>query len=113
VSGYDRPGAWVRRVAIRLAVRSARLRLRRANAERSAWTPTVAGSPADMDLRRAVVELPRGQRAVVVLHYLEDRPVDEVAELLGCSANTVRVQLHRARKRLAVALREENHRVDV
>jgi DNA-directed RNA polymerase specialized sigma24 family protein len=113
VSGYDRPGAWVRRVAIRLAVRSARLRLRRASAERSAWAPGATAGPADVDLRRAVVALPRGQRAAVVLHYLEDRPVEEVAELLGCSPNTVRVHLHRARKRLAVALGEERDPVDV
>ncbi|HKF00216.1 MAG TPA: sigma-70 family RNA polymerase sigma factor [Actinomycetes bacterium] len=108
VSRYDRPGAWVRRVAIRLAVRSARLRLRRSSAERSAWAPGATAGPADLDLRRAVVGLPRRQRVAVTLFYLEDRPVDEVADLLGCSPSTVRVHLHRARRRLATALRQED-----
>jgi RNA polymerase sigma-70 factor (ECF subfamily) len=40
----------------------------------------------------------------VVLFYFEDRPVDEVADLLGCSAQTARVHLFRARKRLGELL---------
>lgn len=113
ISRYDRPGAWVRRVAIRIAVRSARLRLRRASAERSAWSPGPAAGPADLDLRRTLVRLPRRQRAAVTLFYLEDRPVAEVAELLGCSPATVRVHLHRARQRLATVLGQEGDDVRV
>ena len=77
-------------------MRSARLRLRRSSAERSAWVPGATAGPADLDLRRAVVGLPRRQQVAVTLFYLEDRPVDEVADLLGCSPSTVRVHLHRA-----------------
>ena len=43
----------------------------------------------------------------MVLFYLEDRPMNEVADLVGCSTSTGFVQLHHARKRLAAALREE------
>lgn len=110
---YDRPGAWARRVAIRDAVRAAGRRRRVIDAE-AVWERT--RSPADrrsidIDLARAVLELTPMQRACVVLHYLEDRPVAEVARLLSCSEGSVKTHLHRGRTRLAVLLgdSEEEH----
>jgi RNA polymerase sigma-70 factor (ECF subfamily) len=62
--------------------------------------------PVDLDVLRAVRELPSSQRAAVALFYLEDRPVSEVAEILSCSEMTAKVHLHRARKRLAELIGE-------
>jgi RNA polymerase sigma factor (sigma-70 family) len=109
VSTYDQPGAWVRRVAIRRAVK---VRDRRRNEPR---LDPVGEAPIDVpdpDLARAVASLPRAQRAAVALYYLEDRPVAEVAQLMGCSESTVRVHLHRARHRLAAALAPSCERKD-
>lgn len=51
---------------------------------------------ANADLRRIVVtalaELPRGQRATVVLRYYCDLSEAETAETLGCSVGTVKSQ---------------------
>ena len=47
------------------------------------------------------------QRAVVVLFYFEDRPMDEIAVLLGCSTSTGWSHLHTARHKLALLLTEE------
>ena len=44
--------------------------------------------------------LPELQRAAVVLRFYEDRPDDEIAELLGCRPATVRSLIHRALTRL-------------
>ena len=55
----------------------------------------------------AIRDLTPRQRAIVVLFYLEDRPMDEVADLVGCSTATGYVQLHQARHRLAELLSEE------
>jgi RNA polymerase sigma-70 factor (sigma-E family) len=105
ISKYERPGAWVRRVAIRLAGRARRARrITFALSENH-----VAGQvvPPDPDLQRALLALPPSQRAAVVLHYLEGRPVAEVGSILGCATATAKVHLHRARKRLGALLGEE------
>jgi RNA polymerase sigma-70 factor (ECF subfamily) len=106
ISRYDRPGAWVRRIAVRMAIREVRRERRRPDVELEAALPTVA-EPADADLRRAIRGLPPMQRAAVVLFYFEDRPTAELSDILGCSDATVRVHLYRARKRLAEVLGEE------
>ena len=106
VSHYDRPDAWVRRVAIRMAVRAIRREgLRRRYEPRVEVSPPPG--PVDLDVLRAVAKLPGAQRAAVVLFYLEDRPVTEVADILACSEVTAKVHLHRARKRLAQLLGDE------
>lgn len=103
VSRYDRPGAWVRRVAIRKAVQVTRREARRPWLERRAAN-AVAGpsSPAAIagDMWAAVRSLPAQQRAVVALFYYEDLPVEDVAHVLGCSTSAVKVHLHRAREAL-------------
>jgi RNA polymerase sigma factor (sigma-70 family) len=109
VSGYDRPGAWVRRVAIRLAVKD-RDRERRRPVEHERWvTHPDHGTDhgVDIDVRRALAELPKQQRAAVVLHYFVGLDTPAVADALGTSESTARVHLHRARHRLAELLREE------
>jgi RNA polymerase sigma-70 factor (ECF subfamily) len=108
VSRYEAPDAWVRRVAIRLAVRDMRRERRRfvLTSRASVETPTY-DTVMDVDLLAAIKSLPPQQRSVVVLFYYEDRPMDEIADILGCSTSTGWVHLHRARKRLGALLTEE------
>ena len=105
VSRYERPEAWVRRVAIRLAMRSMR-RERMLGVRLLAMSRQVEESAPDLDISEAIGLLPGSQRAAVVLHYLEDRPASEIGRILGCSEATARVHLHRGRKRLAALLRQ-------
>lgn len=113
VRRYDRPGAWVRRVAIRDAVRATnRTRGQRPLPAEPSWPapPAVLDDPL---LLAAVRALPGQQRAAVVLYYLEDRPTSEVANLLGCGEATVRVHLRRARARLAEELDDTHSHQEV
>lgn len=55
-------------------------------------------------VRAALATLPRQQRAVLVLRYIEDLPEAAVAELLGCSAGTVKSHAHRGLRTLRAAL---------
>lgn len=100
---YDRPGAWVRRVAIRDAVRSAE-RVKRPSPWKATATSPLELAADRIDLVRALQEITPRQRAAVALHHLGGWPVDEVAESLGCSEATVRVHLHRGRTALAEIL---------
>ena len=106
VSRYDRPAAWVRLVAVRLATRIAKRQSRLVSIE-AAWPFACVSRPLDLDLIAAIRQLPPKQRAAIALHYVEDLPVNEIAGALGCSASTASVHLHRARTRLAELLAEE------
>ena len=57
-------------------------------------------------LDEAVVQLPQGYRIVFVLHDVEGLEHSEIASLLGCSVGTSKSQLHRARMKLRLLLRQ-------
>ena len=73
--------------------------------QRSGWArrvsldvpvPDTAGQAPDtetmLDMRAALAGLPPRQRATLVLRFYCDLNVDQTAELLGCSAGTVKSQ---------------------
>lgn len=51
-------------------------------------------------VRRAINRLRQADREVLILHYLEEHSIANVAEMLRLSRNAVEVRLTRARKRL-------------
>jgi RNA polymerase sigma-70 factor (sigma-E family) len=53
-------------------------------------------------LWRAIGGLSPRQRAVIVLHYYEELPLAQAADVLGCSLGAVKSQLNRALTRLRV-----------
>ncbi|GAB2635852.1 SigE family RNA polymerase sigma factor [Kribbella swartbergensis] len=111
ISRYDAPDAWVRLVAVRLAANRHRNSHRFAQLFRR-LTPENAPDPADGyagDLERALAELPMPARQVVVLHYVCDLSVAQVADTLGIAEGTVKSRLSRAREALSVTLRSEDH----
>jgi len=57
-------------------------------------------------VRQAVELLPKGQRATLVLAYYQQLTYREVAEVLGCSLGTVKIQMYRALRTLARRLPE-------
>lgn len=64
--------------------------------------------PSAIELLDVLRELSHTQRAALVLHYYADRPVREVAALLGSTPAAVSVHLHRARRRLKTLLEDRD-----
>ena len=100
----DKPGAWVRRVALN---RASNVR-RRSGREHRALTrlrvvrpEPVASALPDDELWALVRSLPDQQRRAVVLHYVGDLTVADVADAMECSEGTVKTHLSRARAQLA------------
>lgn len=104
---YERPGAWVRRVALNLAShhrnrrRSEQRAVDRLGRQRPSEPYAYADGSAGDDFWALVRRLPPRQAAAVALHHLEDRPVAEVAVILGCAEGTAKAHLHKGRAALA------------
>lgn len=109
------PEAWVRTTAHRLAVSRWRKTLLRRRAPDRATTPHATGLLATttspdgdhVDLVRALHQLPHEQRRALVLHYLADLPVADIAVETGAPIGTVKARLSRGRAALAALLAED------
>jgi RNA polymerase sigma-70 factor, ECF subfamily len=107
VSVMERPVAWVYVVALNRFRRE----LRRQRSEPPAGA-THSDDPAAsvavvVSVRAALDTLSPRQRTAVVLRYLGDLRLAEVAEAMGCSVGTVKATLHNALRKLRVDLEEE------
>ncbi|MEV6366763.1 SigE family RNA polymerase sigma factor [Micromonospora musae] len=109
VSRYDDPVAWVRRVAWNLATsRWRRLRTAQSWLRRQREEHMPGPGPERVALTAALAQLPANQRRAVVLHYLADLSVGQIAEQEGVPEGTVKSWLYRGRTALAVQLAGEN-----
>ena len=104
-------GAWVGRIARRMAVARAQSAGRRATAAGEPERELVGDDSADplrhvvalersTRLRRAVDELPPDQRQVVALRFFQDMPLERIALETDVPLGTVKSRLHRALARL-------------
>ena len=102
------PSAWVRKVTVRRAGRTAHRRLLEARTLArllAGRPPAVTELPEeDAEVWRAVRALPSRQAQVIALRYVADAPVAEIAQVLGLAEGTVKAQLHRGRVALAARL---------
>lgn len=58
-------------------------------------------------LNKAMEKLDADERAVITLFYMEDKPVSEIALILGMTESNTKVKLHRIRKKLYVLITKE------
>jgi len=113
VADYDDPGAWVRRVLVNKSTsRFRRLRTETKGLLRLSGQAQHPISPSEpnAEVWEAVRSLPPRQAQAIALQYWEDRPVAEIADILGCSPETVKTHLKRGRTALATML--QSHRPD-
>jgi RNA polymerase sigma factor (sigma-70 family) len=56
-------------------------------------------------INSAIGDLPQKQKAAILLYEVEHLPVKKIAELLECSEGAVKFNLHEARNKLRIALK--------
>ena len=101
-------GAWLRRIAIRIAVARACARpvAIQLDAARLDWGAAAFAADNDPEaetieaewragLIEAIGGLPESQRRVILLRFFEDRTLQEIAALTGDPLGTVKSRLHR------------------
>jgi len=57
-------------------------------------------------IQAAISNLPDKQRAVILLAYYDDLPMDDIAQILSIPVGTVKSRLHHAMKTLKLELKE-------
>ena len=62
----------------------------------------------EAEFMQALKQLPPPQRAVLLLHFVEDFPLEEIAEVTGVALGTVKSRLHYAKKALRDLLELRN-----
>lgn len=119
-AGRSRVSTWIMGIAYRKAMKL-RTRLQRWTGrfkaadwseviERTVGTEGHTQSLAERDLMyRAIQQLPPKQRAVVELTYYFGYSYDEIAEIVGCPANTVKTRMFHARGKLRQLLPQLGH----
>ena len=58
-------------------------------------------------LQQAMNQLEADERALITLYYLEEKPLSEVAFILGMTEGNAKVKLHRIRKKLYVLIKNQ------
>ena len=58
-------------------------------------------------LQQAMNQLEADERALITLYYLEEKPLAEVAFILGMTEGNAKVKLHRIRKKLYVLIKNQ------
>jgi len=105
---HTAPEAYARRALVNRAANRRRRFLRRPEKPLAEWDVATADRTDDMVLRDAVVTALRTltphQRAAVVLRFLEDLPVADVAAALDCSVGAVKSHTARGLARLRTEL---------
>lgn len=111
----DDPEGYIRTAMVRIMAnhrrRGGRERLMAQTPDRPVEDPGLAGVIAGAAVEATLAGLARRMRAVLVLRYVDQLSDVEIAQLLGCSAGTVRSQAARALAKLRTTrdLEEENH----
>jgi RNA polymerase sigma-70 factor (sigma-E family) len=112
-TGADNIDGYVHRILVRRYLDERRLRWSRVQLGDSHAAAAVAAPDHSIDERDELItalrSLPKGQRVVVVLRFVNDLSVESTADALGCSVGNVKSQCSRGLAALREALGTERH----
>ena len=108
IQTYDDPGAWVRRVLVNKKIsagRRLRTEAKTMGRLRSRRIDSAVEIPEHVnEVWEAVCRLPRRQAEAIALFYWEDRPIADIAAIMGLRVETVKTHLKRGRATLSETL---------
>lgn len=106
--GCSRFGTWLYRIAYNEWVSQVRRRREERMGDTTCETEETLvpsrASDARMDVTRAMASLSEPERTVVLLFYMEDRPIKEICDITGFPSGTVKSHLSRAKAKMARVL---------
>lgn len=113
---------WIYAIAYRAALSQARKHSYREHAmdehELASLSDTVVDESLDetnetrlMLLRRAIPRLKTEEQALITLFYREGKSLQEIATIMGQKEGTLKVWLHRTRKKLYILMRKEEEKL--
>jgi len=108
-------GSWLFGIAHQKVFQHWRKRKENLFDEFPAWPDAFEDSPDDLLIRREqeagfmklLEQLPLAQRSVLLLHYIEDFPLEEIGRITETQIGTVKSRLHYAKKSLRKLLEEK------
>ena len=99
------PEGWIRRVALNQSISQWRKLKRLLPLSESDLPEPAAGNSLGSGLLvESLAQLPKRQRTALVLHYVADLPIEQVAREMGVRPGTVKSMLSRGRQQLSVLL---------
>ena len=111
--GRAAPSTWLYTIARNTCLSALRSAAHRKTDQLDSITEPIAAGPATssdvlnrIELERCLERLSQVQRDAVVLFYLQEKNVEEVARMLDLPEGTVKSHLYRARLALAAMLKE-------
>lgn len=107
VGAMERPDGWVYVVAMNRLRDVWRSDKRDPEPEIGVSDPET-GVVTRVSVRDAIATLAPRQRQAVVLRYLADLPVRDVADAMGCAEGTVKATLHQALRAMRIELEDED-----
>lgn len=106
--GEARLNTWLHRIAVNSVLGRGRSegRLREVIDEYAEQSPVedLFGEGTDLDLERAIAQLPERSRQVFVLHAIHGYKHNEVGEMMGIASGTSKAHYHRSRELLQATL---------
>ena len=110
IQRLEHPDAYVRRIILNRYLSHKRLRRNREVPDNTAMAAAASSAGFDLEERDRLItalgQLPRVQRAVMVLRYYEDLDDRRIADHLNCTQSSVRTHAERGKKALASLLNQ-------
>ncbi|CAM3224733.1 sigma-70 family RNA polymerase sigma factor [Filibacter tadaridae] len=69
--------------------------------------PGLEDNLTDIDLQKAIDQLPPQYKSIIILRFFEDMKIDEIADIMGLNINTVKTRLYKALKKLRMEVGKE------